>query len=504
MALDLRRTVATRGWLAGVGAGAPPSSRTMLTHLATALEATVLLSTAAALAIGVLVRSGAPAAARPAEPSSITRRVVFHPLAQFLFVCGVLYANQVLFSAYILRAHGGSAAFIARYIPGPWFAIGRHDPLVGLVAQHVGDGRWLAPSLLRVQAFLELPFTMFAYLAVARLLGVRLYATLCRLPILALVALSFSATFSIIELSLPNPYTTDDLVLRAISGVVMPVYMHGYRGRSDRGGPTRTDRRASSAPRVPRGRGRHRLPRACALRRLSPLQPRAPSAVRQRARDGGRGRDRDRGGGAPHRRRAGPRARPASAVARDRSLRGDAARVHAALLRSVAGASLLGGHASAVLCGLLVVGLGFFGGVASMLRRVQPSAGAVLRLLLAIGVALGAAGWAARAAIVSSPPHGLPELVLARGALSFLVVAIVVLRGVEIALCWASHETKAQLTKREKKALGPPRPAQQSAPAGGGHIHCIACGKHLDPNDFEGPPPRPPSRAITARSSRPA
>ena len=46
---------------------------------------------------------------------------------------------------------------------------------------------------------------------------------------------------------------------------------------------------------------------------------------------------------------------------------------------------------------------------------------------------------------------------------------------------------KPMLTKREKKALAPPRPARQAAPSGHGHIHCIACGKHLDPNDFEPP-----------------
>lgn len=45
---------------------------------------------------------------------------------------------------------------------------------------------------------------------------------------------------------------------------------------------------------------------------------------------------------------------------------------------------------------------------------------------------------------------------------------------------------KPQLTKRERKALAPPRPAQPAA-HGHGHIHCIACGKHLDPADFEAP-----------------
>ena len=44
-----------------------------------------------------------------------------------------------------------------------------------------------------------------------------------------------------------------------------------------------------------------------------------------------------------------------------------------------------------------------------------------------------------------------------------------------------------KLTKREKKALSPPRPARPATPTGHGHIHCIACGKHLDESDFEAP-----------------
>ena len=44
-----------------------------------------------------------------------------------------------------------------------------------------------------------------------------------------------------------------------------------------------------------------------------------------------------------------------------------------------------------------------------------------------------------------------------------------------------------QLTKREKKALKPGRP--QPAAAGGHdhHIHCVACGLHLDPSQFDAP-----------------
>jgi hypothetical protein len=46
-----------------------------------------------------------------------------------------------------------------------------------------------------------------------------------------------------------------------------------------------------------------------------------------------------------------------------------------------------------------------------------------------------------------------------------------------------------KLTKRERKAQNP-RPAQGpggGTPSGHGHIHCVACGKHLDPGDFEAP-----------------
>jgi hypothetical protein len=48
-----------------------------------------------------------------------------------------------------------------------------------------------------------------------------------------------------------------------------------------------------------------------------------------------------------------------------------------------------------------------------------------------------------------------------------------------------------RVTKRERKAAAPPRPApsvkakaQQAQHQHHGHIHCIACGKHLDPSSF--------------------
>jgi hypothetical protein len=58
-----------------------------------------------------------------------------------------------------------------------------------------------------------------------------------------------------------------------------------------------------------------------------------------------------------------------------------------------------------------------------------------------------------------------------------------------------------RLTKRERKALEPVRPVPerteapaapaegepQSATQGQPHIHCVACGRHLDPQDFQRP-----------------
>ena len=97
----------------------------------------------------------------------------------------------------------------------------------------------------------------------------------------------------------------------------------------------------------------------------------------------------------------------------------------------------------AIACGLLVVALGLVSGAASAVRRSRVGVAGLLRLLVAGGVALSLGGWAAHAAWVSAA-DGMPELMLARIALSFLAVAITSFRAVEIALCWAPHETKAE------------------------------------------------------------
>jgi len=247
---------------------------------------------------------------------------------------------------------------------------------VGIVAQHVGDGRWLAPSVLRVQAFLELPFTMFAYLAVARLLGRRLHASLCRLPVLFVVGVSFSVTFSIIELALPNPYTRDDLALRALAALTVPVYVAWVARRE------RLDLDVVDGP-------------SGVLGLLSFLAG------------------------------AGAVAYVVLAV------------YDAFLLYNLAHLPRYAGRLA------VAVAVTASAGVVRGLRCARPSMLGGAALVLAATAALFAAGWATKAAFVSSAAGSLPELVLARVALSFLAVAIVVFRGVELAVCWAAHETKA-------------------------------------------------------------
>ena len=368
------------------------------------------------------------------------------PLAQLLLVCALVYVNQVLFGAFILRAHGGSTAFIGQYIPGEWFAIGRHDPLVQLAARHVGDGRWLSPTLLRVQAFLELPVTMFAYLAVARLLGRRVYATLCEPVVLALAALSFSVTFSLVELSLPNPYTTDDLVLRAVACLLVPVYIASIAKREDQRSPV------SAAPAGPSGvlgllaflAGAGAisyvvlaLNDAFLMYNLAHF-PRYASGIALSLVI------------AALASYASPRVDGALARATHGRVPSPAVDICVSALRTftvlffVPSLSLRyrGGHSTAAACGVLVVVLATAGGAVGALRRSRLPAAGMARLAMAAGVALALGTWAAHVVLVSAS-HGMPELLLARLALSFLVAAITSFRAVEIALCWASDETKA-------------------------------------------------------------
>jgi hypothetical protein len=184
---------------------------------------TALVAASTAFAIGALVFARAPTTA-PRADGGRAAAVAWHPFTQLVLVCTLLLANQILCDAYIVRVHGGDASFIARYLGRGWFAIA-DGPAIRAIAHHVGEGRWLAPTVLRVQAFLELPFTLFAYLAVARLLGRDVHRTLVRPVFVVGAAVAFTAAFSLVEVALSNPFTRDDLVLRAIAMIVAPLWV---------------------------------------------------------------------------------------------------------------------------------------------------------------------------------------------------------------------------------------------------------------------------------------
>lgn len=213
-------------------------------ELAQFLDVDVVLSMAAAFGIGwfALRASGASGIVDgPASSSSRDSRresgastpIFAHPLTQFALCLALVFVNQLAFNVYVVRVHHGDPSFVARYVGSGWFDVIPRHPLVRILAQHVGSGTWLAPSVLRVQAFLELPLVVFAYLTVSRALSIGLYRRLTSIPVLIPMALSFSVTFSLIEIVLANPWTNDDLVLRAAACLLVPPYV-AWLGRRDR------------------------------------------------------------------------------------------------------------------------------------------------------------------------------------------------------------------------------------------------------------------------------
>jgi hypothetical protein len=150
-------------------------------------------------------------------------------------VVAVCLLNQVLFSAYVIRVHGGDPTFIAHYLPPGWFAIS-HDPVTVAVARHFPYPQLLAPSVLRVQSAFEQAFGVLAYLTVARWYDGELYRDLLRPARLWAACVAYTAAFGIIELRFWNPYTADDLVIRGVACVLTALLIGRLRsidGRRD-------------------------------------------------------------------------------------------------------------------------------------------------------------------------------------------------------------------------------------------------------------------------------
>jgi hypothetical protein len=416
--------------------------------LASIFEGVVTISSLAGVGLAAWALRGAQDRGKSrARPTHQGLALFFHPLAQLLFVCGLILANQILCHAYVLRVHGGDPRFVTRWLGPRWFAMASQWDVVRFVAAHVGDGRWLAPTVLRVQAFLELPFTVFAYLTVARMLGRDLHRRLVRLPLLVFACVSFSITFSLVEIALRNPWTNDDLVLRALAAVVTPVWV-ALASRLE--GRAEDEARPSgivgfvaflagagavayivlaaydalllyNLAHLPRYAGGM----AAAIGIAAGASWAAPRVDRLLVRSLPFG-----GGRAP-------------SAAIDALTSALAVFTTAFFVPSLS-LRYWGGHASAVLAGvLLVVG----SALAGLALAAQRAGGALAQVRLFLGAAIGvvagvlAAAWAARSTTVVAG-YGLPELVLARATLAFLAAGACAFRAFEVS--WPAHEAKAE------------------------------------------------------------
>ncbi|MGW1892673.1 hypothetical protein ACWCP6_20915 [Streptomyces sp. NPDC002004] len=182
------------------------------------VDAVILLSVVLSLAPALRLRAGPGTAVRHTG-----RRAT--PLAALAAVTVVILLNQVLFTVYVLRVHGGDASFVARYLPAGWFDLATGDEALRSLARGFPAPSLLAPCVLRVQAFLELPFVLLAFATVLRWLDTGLYRRVVRSPLLPLAAASYTAVFCAVEWELRNPFTWDDIALRALSAVLTPPLM---------------------------------------------------------------------------------------------------------------------------------------------------------------------------------------------------------------------------------------------------------------------------------------
>lgn len=201
------------------------------------MDVVVVASVVAALAVTPRVL-----ARRSAHQPRVQGRSV-SPAAALALVTGLVYVNQVLFTVYVLRVHDGDPSFVARHLPAGWFDLASAHPALRFLAAHFPAPGLLAPSVLRVQAFLELPFVLLAFATVLRWLDADLYRRVARSALLPLASVSYTVVFCLAEWDLRNPYTVDDVVIRAVSAVVTPLLLGRMAARD-----TGTTRVPASVP----------------------------------------------------------------------------------------------------------------------------------------------------------------------------------------------------------------------------------------------------------------
>ena len=142
------------------------------------------------------------------------------PATALAVVIGLIYVNQVLFTVYVVREHGGDPSFVARHVPDGWFSLA-HGPVIEWLARSFPAPGLLTPSVLRVNAVLEQPFVVLAYLTVCRWFSPWVYER--ALGLVWPMSLSCTVVFCLVEWRLHNQYTVDDIVLRSLVALVVPL-----------------------------------------------------------------------------------------------------------------------------------------------------------------------------------------------------------------------------------------------------------------------------------------
>lgn len=175
------------------------------------------------------------------EAGGTARRWTGRPGFWFALVVAAVFVNQVLFTAYVLRVHGGDVSFAARYVPSGWFAVD-HGDLTRVVAAAVPAPHLLSFTVFRAQAALELPLVLLAYLTTARWLSPSVYRRLTSPAVLAMASAAYTLVFCVIEVDLRNPWTTGDIVIRVASGLITPLLLArlGRIGATPDGPPVTT------------------------------------------------------------------------------------------------------------------------------------------------------------------------------------------------------------------------------------------------------------------------
>ncbi|MGH3658967.1 MAG: hypothetical protein ACRDUA_20115, partial [Micromonosporaceae bacterium] len=155
----------------------------------------------------------------PVDLARAGRWVSRSPMTGLVVVIGLIYLNQVLVTVYVVREHNGDPSFIAQRVPDGWFSLA-HRSVLELLARHFPVPELLAPSVLRVNAFLELPFVLLSYLVVCGWFSPWTYER--AVALVWPMSVSYTATFCMIEWHLYNQYTSQDIAVRIVAAVVVP------------------------------------------------------------------------------------------------------------------------------------------------------------------------------------------------------------------------------------------------------------------------------------------